>query len=364
MSYVTKLKKIHFEISNACNASCLGCGRTGDFQAGQEGPLKATHLSLETTARLLQSPEVATVDNILVCGNSGDPMASPLAGDFIALLIKSLPRARISLHTNGSLGQKDTWSRLGQLSQQHPSFIVKFSIDGLEDTNHLYRIGVKFDKIIKNATTFIEKGGQAFWKMVEFPSSKHQVEECRQKSREMGFVGFELRAPYCNKRVPGYDLDLVLEKRKRANPYADYSDEDIATILHKEYSLTDDRRVVCLSKKNQELYVDAYGKVWPCCWIGDSAMPRRSSMDREWFYRTIVKKYGKDFNDLNKKSLTEILNSSWYRGDLIDSTDRNFSDPQNPHQPKCSHKCSVRARPQWATDRAGGAAIQKQDYWK
>jgi hypothetical protein len=113
--------------------------------------------------------------------------------------------------------------------------------------------------------------------------------------------------------------------------------------------LTDDRRVVCLSKKNQELYVDAYGKVWPCCWIGDSAMPRRSSMDREWFYRTIVKKYGKDFNDLNKKSLTEILNSSWYRGDLIDSTDRNFSDPQNPHQPKCSHKCSVRARPQWAT---------------
>ena len=50
---------------------------------------------------------------------------------------------------------------------------VTFGIDGLQDTNHLYRISTNFDKIIKNAKAFIDAGGFAKWHMLVFEHNEH-----------------------------------------------------------------------------------------------------------------------------------------------------------------------------------------------
>ena len=65
-----------------------------------------------------------------------------------------------------------------------------FSIDGLEDTNHIYRVGVQFKKIMENAKAYIDTGASAHWDMLVFDHNKHQVDECRQLADTMGFTWF------------------------------------------------------------------------------------------------------------------------------------------------------------------------------
>ena len=64
--------------------------------------------------------------------------------------------------------------------------IMSFSIDGLEDTNHLYRQDVEWDKIMERAKKFIGAGGRAEWKFIIFRHNQHQVEEARSLSKELG----------------------------------------------------------------------------------------------------------------------------------------------------------------------------------
>ena len=52
---------------------------------------------------------------------------------------------------------------------------VIFSLDGLEDTNHIYRVGVQFKKVMENTQAFINAGASAHWDMLVFKHNKHHV---------------------------------------------------------------------------------------------------------------------------------------------------------------------------------------------
>ena len=56
---------------------------------------------------------------------------------------------------------------------------VIFAIDGLEDTNHLYRVNTNFNKIMENAKAFINAGGIARWDFIAFAHNEHQIEEAK-----------------------------------------------------------------------------------------------------------------------------------------------------------------------------------------
>ena len=71
-----------------------------------------------------------------------------------------------------------------------PKDYCVFSIDGLEDTNHLYRRNVKWEKVIENARSFITAGGKAHWDMLVFEHNKHQVDEAKSYANKLGFVWF------------------------------------------------------------------------------------------------------------------------------------------------------------------------------
>ena len=86
----------------------------------------------------------------MYCGNHGDPMMNP---DIVKLCDVG---KSIELATNGGIGRLEDYEQLAK-----NRVYITFGIDGLEDTNHLYRQGVKWDNLMKRVKTFISAGGQA-----------------------------------------------------------------------------------------------------------------------------------------------------------------------------------------------------------
>ena len=91
------------------------------------------------------------------------------------------------MHTNGSARTTEWWRGVARMKVR-----TTFGIDGMSDTHHLYRQNTSYNTVIKNAKTFIQSGGQATWKMIEFKHNKHQIDQCCTLSKELGFAHFSL----------------------------------------------------------------------------------------------------------------------------------------------------------------------------
>ena len=67
-------------------------------------------------------------------------------------------------------------TKLGDIFRANSSFI-EFHIDGLVDTNHLYRINIRFSKIMANARAFLDTGATGEWHFIPFKQNQHQLAE-------------------------------------------------------------------------------------------------------------------------------------------------------------------------------------------
>jgi hypothetical protein len=193
------------------------------------------------------------------------------------------------VNTNGSARNAVWWEELASI----PRLKVNFAIDGLADTHHLYRRNTNFNTIIENAKTFISAGGIAEWHMIVFDHNKHQVDECRELSKQLGFKKFHFR--YTDRRdvivkdrageyeyeiravkkdntlrnpnnlsKPEIDEELqrskVIEMRMLTNRYEPKNNINNVKPLE---SLTN-----CESLRDSSIYIAANWAVVPCCFIG------------------------------------------------------------------------------------------------
>ena len=137
---------IHVEASTYCNARCPLCPRSL-YGFKVEGVYPEVHLSIDKFQEcLLQLPNRTYV---YFNGNLGDPMMNPNI-----LELANMTNCRTSITTNGSIGTQNTWQSLAKNNVE-----VVFSIDGLEDTNHLYRQDVEWNKLMDRVKWFIDAGG-------------------------------------------------------------------------------------------------------------------------------------------------------------------------------------------------------------
>ena len=129
---------LHVEPSSHCNARCPGCPRNG-YGYPLQGFFEEKHIDIGKYERILVSyPEVK---EILFCGNHGDPMMNP---DIAQLCSKK--NIHYTIATNGGIGRLETYETLAA-----KGVVITFGIDGLEDTNHLYRQGVKWRNLMKTS---------------------------------------------------------------------------------------------------------------------------------------------------------------------------------------------------------------------
>ena len=185
---------------------------------------------------------IKSLDKVFMCGNYGDPAAGAYTGDIYKWIRQLNPTVTLGMNTNGAIQNTFWWHEIGRLFNQPRDYVV-FSIDGLEDTNGVYRKGVNWTKLMQNAQAFIEAGGSAHWDMLIYQHNEHQVDECEQLARDMGFKWFRAKV---SKRP-------LIGRLEWPRNYQAHSFEGA---------------IKCHAQQEKSAYIDARGNLSPCCWIG------------------------------------------------------------------------------------------------
>jgi hypothetical protein len=237
-----RIKVLHVEPTDVCQAACPLCARETDPLFRKD--LKH-HLKIEQIQQHFSNRVLAGLDKIFMCGNYGDPAAGYYTMDIYNYFRKINPSIVLGMNTNGSIQSTFFWHELGKLFNQSQDYCV-FSIDGLEDTNAVYRKNVNWQKLMSNAEAFIAAGGSAHWDMLVYKHNQHQVDACEQLARDMGFKWFRAKV---SKRGFTDRLEFPIGWQQ---------------------SVVSQGKIECHALKEKSMYIDAQGRVSACCWLGST----------------------------------------------------------------------------------------------
>jgi len=360
------ITQLHIELTNRCNAACPMCVRFYNNSPLLRPDLELGEISEKQFKSWLSPEFLKQIDLIIFCGVHGDPCISADVLEIVEYIITSSPKTKIRFNTNGGMRNPKFWVKLGNLLKHWSEHWVTFSIDGLEDTNHIYRRNVKWDKLMANASAFTSTGANARWEYLMFKHNEHQIEEAEALAKKMNFSKF------LPKRALGVDngvklqpmvalnkegqLDYIIEaptdpeNRNLQNPqgitehrfwpftkeeYAEMKKDNAKSLLQyhkKQYtsvydsikiqdlSKFDSCSINCKSRVNSgiEIFIDNYGNVMPCCYVGTRMNGLYGDLTTLQLHHE-VKKYGYDKLSLKNHTLKEILDSNHLDNIFVDS---------------------------------------------
>lgn len=261
-----EIRKIHLEISSKCNAACPLCPRNFHGYPYNEGYVEH-NMTIDEAATIFTPSFLSQIKEIHINGNFGDIVMNPDAIDIIRYFRQHTKNPLIHISTNGGARDNNFWQELASTGAQ-----VYFCIDGLEDTHHLYRQNTLYSTVIKNASTFIKAGGEAYWKMIKFDHNQHQRDQARELSQHMGFRDFVL---VYDGRDQGPVFDRLgqivhwLGKRPDREPDFDRMlSERESCVAPVNSVVAEPRPIRCEVARDKSIYVTAIGEVYPCCYLG------------------------------------------------------------------------------------------------
>lgn len=295
MYNLSEIKALHLETTSKCQASCPMCAR--NIQGGIDNPfMTIAEIDLETFKKWFSVDFIKQLDKLYMCGNLGDPMIAKDTAEIFAYCRDLNPSMHLSMNTNGGARGREFWERLAELN-----VTVRFGIDGLVDTNHLYRKGVSYDNVMKNTSAFIHHGGYAIWDMLIFEHNQHQVEDCARLSDIMGFKEFH------SKHTSRFKEESLAVLDKDGKPmYRLFSTDRSKNIQQAMSKQSENITINCKVAKEKNLYVTSTGNVTPCCWLDMEWMPHNSPGRMDY-----MEKIGEHMN-LNKYSLEEVFDSQYF----------------------------------------------------
>jgi len=241
---ISKVKVLHLEPTSRCNAACPQCARYTNDGVTPNPQIELRDLSLDKLKESIDNNFIAQLEKMFMCGTYGDPAAHKQTLEIYNYFRKINPKITLGMNTNGSLRTQMFWNELGKVLNHEHDYCV-FSIDGLADTNHIYRRNTNFEKIMENCRAFIDGGGRAHWDMLVFKHNEHQVDECMRLAKDMGFVAFRAKV---SKRFTSRPIS-GLEPPEVYKPNLTYGS------------------VSCHALKERSIYMDYRGNLLPCCWL-------------------------------------------------------------------------------------------------
>lgn len=235
-----RIKVLHLEPTDVCQAACPLCARETDASFNQK---QQHHLTIAHIQKHFSDRVISGLDKVFMCGTYGDPAAAKNTLDIYRWFRQLNPDITLGMNTNGAIQNTFWWHELGRMFNRPQDYVV-FSIDGLEDTNATYRRGVDWSKLMANADSYISAGGSAHWDMLVYRHNQHQVEECEQLARDMGFSWFRAKV---SKR--GFT-------------------DALQSPLNWQTPVTGVGAIKCHVLAEKSAYIDAQGRLSPCCWLG------------------------------------------------------------------------------------------------
>jgi len=270
----------HIEPTSKCTLECPLCDRTWFYETFKKRNLH--EINVDHIVKF-----VGVNAQVSMCGNNGDPIYH---SEFLELCKKFKDNnCSLHIHTNGSAKTKAWWQKLKNILTKDDC--ITFALDGLEDTNHLYRKNAKWDSIMTAVKTLKDKDFKMIWQFIPFKHNQHQILEAGNLSKALGFDEFKL-----------LQSDRWLGK-KDLMPDREYVDNYYKTqqevLINPEFSV--DMQPKCLKNNlpSESLYVDAEGDFYPCCWIGTY----------RYRYKSVFSPKQKQFN-IRDNTLNQILENN------------------------------------------------------
>ena len=189
MSISREIKVLHLEPTDVCQAACPACARETDAEFDKK---TQHHLTIDQIDRALPRHTLINLDKMFMCGNYGDPAAAQHALEIYRWFRSINPSIVLGMNSNGGLRDTEWWKQLAEIMTGPRDYVV-FSIDGLEDTNHRYRVRVDWSRVMANVQAFISAGGSAHWDMLVYRHNQHQVDQAQQLATRLGFRWFRAK---------------------------------------------------------------------------------------------------------------------------------------------------------------------------
>jgi MoaA/NifB/PqqE/SkfB family radical SAM enzyme len=332
------LSSVHIEMSSKCNAACPGCMRFIQNSPIINPDLIQDEITYDMFVKWFPPEVLSKIYGWIMCGNYGDPLA---CRDLYKILeyISEYSPGSIQINTNAGLRSPEVYKKIGELfarrrryNGETPYRAITFSIDGLEDTNHIYRRNVKWKKVWENLMAYIETGAFAKWDFLQFKHNVHQIDEARKIAKQYG-IDFILKNPFGveKKAMPVYNKDLKLEyiiEHATDNGYPPYNPAPPNWVAPMPEPVKESGCINCIAKRTGpwpydqkeivEIFVNTAGQVLPCCFVGNRMSI--THMEDAIQVRKIQKSMG-NANNLNLHSLKEILD-----GNILDIWSNSWND--------------------------------------
>ncbi len=268
------VRSFNLEITNRCTLACPECPRTGN-------PWVRANLTQLPVSLLEEVFPVAERDrfeglNINMCGAYGDCIYHTRFHEVVRHLKSA--GLKVMIETNGSYRNLEWWAKTCELLGDGDA--ITFSVDGLEDTNHIYRINSRWSDIVA-AMAYCAPRVLVSWKFIIFRHNEHQVEEAKELAKTLGVrdIAFKKSARF-----------------KEEDPLAPQSDEYIGVVSRNrmairrlqanDVSIEEFDRQVSIRQKclsGRSLAITALGYLYPCTSCETSDMTSWFSRNREHF---------------------------------------------------------------------------------
>ena len=342
------IKIVHYEITQRCQAACPMCDR--NINGGKDSPhITNAELTLADAKRIFEPEFIKQLNTFYMCGNLGDPIMANDTLETFKWLRSINPNLWLSMNTNAGAQEESWWKELAETFGRMGTVI--FSLDGLEDTNHLYRQNVRWDKVERSYKAFIGAGGRARWDYLIFEHNEHQVELAKQFSEEAGFERFQAKktARFVTTKLDKKEEHQAKnrkneETQKLQKPknieLQNTATKQIDTIIDKHGSMAnylDTCDIICKVAKEGNIFISAEGLLMPCCWTA-------SRMYKWWHKDPTVEPVwnhinaagGKEGIDTKQHGLRKV-----FGGGLLQSIENSWSAPSvaEGRLKVCAEKC-------------------------
>ena len=275
MQPVRDIKSLHIELTDKCQAQCPMCAR--NYHGGATRPfIRNGDISIDQFKEWFPKDFLAQLENFYSCGNYGDPAFASDCLEIYSYVRQCNPTVRLALHTNGGMRNPEWWAKLAQAIGTQSNSEVVFAVDGFKGKHELYRKNTKFDKVIENMRAFIDAGGRARVDSLVFAHNEHDVDELEEYliglgAERVNFVSttrfYEMTEYEVHDNEGNVEYTIAPAQTERFKKTPNKALNDLVDKDFRDSAIeaaTIDPK--CVS--DQGIYVDPYGDIFPCCWIG------------------------------------------------------------------------------------------------
>ena len=331
-----QITRIQIELSNYCNAYCPQCVRVDYLDDGflakytkQDTHYPVTinshHIDTDRYKQMFEQDTWHSLRAVHYCGNYDEPTLHPHMIELAEHTLK-LTSAVVTVSTNGGTRTPQWWQQLGQLSQQYPQRLeVMWGIDGLEDTNHIYRKGVDWHRLQQNVSAYHDAGGHSIWQWIEFAHNQHQTQWVKDNYKNQGFKSLKIIETLRKNQPDQQQLKQTIKNNTNLNAK---KREKIENLITEPIKLPQKKKIPEVNSKNtviskkipsinckacdvtssikRSIYIDAQGYLTPCCWMGTDHAKREASQGFMQGHDP------REHNIYEHDSIADVLNSPYF----------------------------------------------------